>query len=40
MENKLFIIDLMPFPYNGHFVFLRNPRLTALDLEGQVNMMN
>ncbi len=27
--NKLFIIDLMPFLYKGHFVFLRNPRLTA-----------
>ena len=27
--GKLFIIDLMPFLYRGHFVFLRNPRLTA-----------
>ena len=27
--DKLFIIDLMPFLYRGHFVFLRNPRLTA-----------
>ena len=27
--NKLFIVDLMPFLYKGHFVFLRNPRLTA-----------
>ncbi|MGN0832060.1 MAG: DNA polymerase I [Kiritimatiellia bacterium] len=27
--NKLFIIDLMPFLYRGHFVFLRNPRITA-----------
>ena len=26
---KLFIIDLMPFLYKGHFVFLRNPRLTS-----------
>ena len=26
---KLFIIDLMPFLYKGHFVFLRNPRMTA-----------
>ena len=26
---KLFIIDLMPFLYKGHFVFLRNPRITA-----------
>ena len=28
MKN-LFIIDLMPFLYRGHFVFLKNPRLTA-----------
>ena len=27
--DKLFIIDLMPFLYRGHFVFLRNPRMTA-----------
>ena len=27
--NKLFIIDLLPFLYKGHFVFLRNPRMTA-----------
>ncbi len=27
--NKLFIIDLMPFLYRGHFVFLRNPRMTS-----------
>ena len=27
--KKLFIIDLMPFLYKGHFVFLRNPRMTA-----------
>ena len=27
--DKLFIIDLMPFLYKGHFVFLRNPRITA-----------
>ena len=27
--NRLFVIDLMPFLYRGHFVFLRNPRLTA-----------
>lgn len=26
---KLFIIDLMPFLYRGHFVFLRNPRVTV-----------
>ena len=29
MSDKLFIIDLMPFLYKGHFVFLRNPRMTA-----------
>ena len=27
--NKLFIIDMMPFLYKGHFVFLRNPRMTS-----------
>ena len=27
--DKFFIIDLMPFLYRGHFVFLRNPRMTA-----------
>ena len=27
--NKIFIIDMMPFLYKGHFVFLRNPRMTA-----------
>ncbi|MBR2837351.1 MAG: DNA polymerase I [Kiritimatiellae bacterium] len=27
--GKLFIIDMMPFLYRGHFVFLRNPRMTA-----------
>ena len=27
--KKLFIIDLMPFLYRGHFVFLRNPRITS-----------
>lgn len=27
--NKLFIIDMMPLMYKGHFVFLRNPRMTA-----------
>ncbi|MBO6168276.1 MAG: DNA polymerase I [Kiritimatiellae bacterium] len=26
---KLFIIDLMPFLYKGHFVFLRSPRITS-----------
>ena len=27
--KKLFIIDLMPFLYRGHFAFMRNPRLTS-----------
>ncbi len=27
--KKLFIIDLMPFLYRGHFVFLKNPRITS-----------
>lgn len=30
--KKLFIVDLMPFLYKGHFVFLRNPRITASGL--------
>jgi len=30
--KKLFIIDLMPFLYKGHFVFLRNPRMTTSGL--------
>ena len=29
MAEKFFIIDLMPFLYKGHFVFLRNPRITS-----------
>ena len=29
MTGKLFIVDLMPFLYKGHFAFLRNPRMTA-----------
>ncbi len=29
MTGKLFIVDLMPFLYKGHFVFLRNPRITT-----------
>ncbi len=29
MSGKLFIIDMMPFLYKGHFVFLRNPRMTS-----------
>ena len=27
--GKLYIVDLMPFLYKGHFVFLKNPRMTA-----------
>ena len=27
--KKLFIIDLMPFLYRGHFVFLKSPRMTS-----------
>jgi len=27
--DKLFVIDMMPFLYKGHFVFLSNPRITA-----------
>ena len=30
--KKLFIIDLMPFLYKGHFVFLRSPRMTSRGL--------
>lgn len=26
---KLFILDMMPFLYRGHFVFLRSPRITS-----------
>lgn len=28
-DAKLFIIDMMPFLYKGHFVFMRNPRMTT-----------
>ena len=28
-NGKLFIIDMMPFLYKGHFVFLRNPHITS-----------
>ena len=28
-KKTLFIIDVMPFLYRGHFVFLRNPRITS-----------
>ena len=27
--KKLFVIDLMPFLYRGHFVFLKSPRMTS-----------
>ena len=27
--SKLFIVDMMPFLYKGHFVFLRSPRMTS-----------
>ncbi len=27
--EKLFIVDLMPFLYRGHFVFLKSPRMTS-----------
>ena len=29
---KLFVIDLMPFLYRGHFVFLKSPRITSAGL--------
>ena len=29
MNGKLFVIDVMPFLYRGHFVFLKNPRMTS-----------
>ena len=29
VKEKFFIIDMMPFLYKGHFVFLRNPRMTS-----------
>lgn len=32
MAEKFFIIDLMPFLYKGHFVFLRKPRITSTGL--------
>lgn len=32
MAEKFFIIDLMPYLYKGHFVFLRNPRITSTGL--------
>ena len=30
--DRLFIIDVMPLLYRGHFVFLRNPRITSTGL--------
>ena len=32
MAQKLFVIDTMPLLYRGHFVFLRNPRMTTTGL--------
>ncbi|MCQ2393458.1 MAG: DNA polymerase I [Kiritimatiellae bacterium] len=32
MKKSIFIIDLMPFLYKGHFVFLRSPRMTSTGL--------
>lgn len=29
MSKRLFVIDVMPLLYRGHFVFLRNPRMTS-----------
>jgi DNA polymerase-1 len=31
-SNRLFIVDVMPLLYRGHFVFLRNPRITTTGL--------
>lgn len=28
-DKKLFLIDVMPFLYRGHFVFLKSPRMTS-----------
>jgi DNA polymerase-1 len=28
-SDRLFIVDMMPLLYRGHFVFLRNPRITT-----------
>lgn len=28
-SDRLFVIDVMPLLYRGHFVFLRNPRMTS-----------
>jgi DNA polymerase-1 len=28
-HDRLFVVDVMPLLYRGHFVFLRNPRLTS-----------
>lgn len=27
--NRLFLVDVMPLLYRGHFIFLRNPRVTS-----------
>jgi DNA polymerase-1 len=29
LPERLFVVDVMPLLYRGHFVFLRNPRLTS-----------
>jgi len=31
-EKKLFVIDVMPLLYRGHFVFLKSPRMTTTGL--------
>jgi len=31
-KNKLFLIDVMPLLYRGHFVFLKDPRMTSTGL--------
>jgi DNA polymerase-1 len=31
-KKRLFLIDAMPLLYRGHFIFLRNPRITAAGL--------
>ena len=31
-EKKLFLLDAMPLLYRGHFIFMRNPRITSKGL--------
>ena len=40
--EKLFIVDLMPFLYRGHFVFLKSPRMTAsgINTSALLGLMN